>query len=84
MGKKCFWLTMAFLGMAALSYFLLSRKNDISEELDHEFHYVGNTTTMKLHLPSCRALPDPEIRAYFTSRQEAIASGYSPCGICKP
>lgn len=48
--------------------------------------YVGNSNSMKFHYEGCRA--EQKIRAdhrvYLETRDEAIANGYKPCGICKP
>ena len=46
--------------------------------------YIGNVNSQKFHLPTCSNLPKEENRVYFTSRDEAVASGYEPCGSCKP
>ncbi|MFR4872940.1 MAG: Ada metal-binding domain-containing protein [Dialister invisus] len=50
------------------------------------FAYVGNSASHKFHSEGCRA--EQKIRAdhrvHFDSRDEAIAAGYIPCGICKP
>jgi hypothetical protein len=49
-----------------------------------EDRYIGNCSNMKLHLPTCRVLPDPKNRIAFSSREAALAAGYSPCNICRP
>lgn len=50
------------------------------------FAYVGNSSSHKFHHEGCRA--ERKIRAdhrvHFDTRDEAIAAGYTPCGICKP
>lgn len=46
--------------------------------------YIGNKTSMKFHLPTCRSLPNEVNRVYFSSRYEAASAGYEPCKICKP
>lgn len=46
--------------------------------------YIGNKNSKKFHLPDCKSLPSEENRVIIDSREEAINSGYSPCGICKP
>jgi len=45
-------------------------------------YYIGNVRSRKFHLPTCRTLPAPANRVEFSSRQEAISRGYSPCGNC--
>ena len=46
--------------------------------------YVLNTKTMKFHYPSCSGLPTKNRADITETRDELIAKGYSPCGICKP
>lgn len=46
--------------------------------------YVLNTKTMKFHYPSCSGLPTKNRADTTATRDELIAKGYSPCGICKP
>lgn len=46
--------------------------------------YIGNTESKKFHESSCSYLPDPSNRTYFDTRDEALNSGYSPCGHCHP
>lgn len=48
--------------------------------------YVGNTATGKFHAPGCGdvAKMDEANKVYFSSRDEATGSGYSPCGHCHP
>lgn len=57
-----------------------------TEEPAESGEYVGSTESDKYHYPSCYAaekiLPENEI--WFATENEAAASGYSPCAICKP
>lgn len=46
--------------------------------------YIGNVNTHKFHLPSCGSLPMEKNQIYFSSRDEAINSGYVPCKKCRP
>ena len=48
--------------------------------------YVLNTNSMKFHYPGCRYASkiNPENYQTCSSREEAIALGYSPCGVCNP
>ena len=46
--------------------------------------YVLNTKSMKFHYPSCSGLPTKNRADTIAIRDELIAQGYSPCGICKP
>lgn len=47
-------------------------------------YYIGNANSKKFHRPDCSGLPDEKNRVRFDTRPEAVAAGYSPCGICKP
>ena len=47
-----------------------------------EEYFIGNVNSKKLHLPSCGGLPSEKNRVEFTSYDEAMAQGYSPCGSC--
>lgn len=55
-----------------------------SAALDTEGEYIGNKNSKKFHLPDCYTLPAEKNRVYFSSRQDAINDGYSPCGNCQP
>ena len=44
--------------------------------------YIGNKNSKKLHLPDCGSLPGENNRVEFTSYQEAIDAGYTPCSSC--
>ncbi len=46
--------------------------------------YIGNKNSKVFHLPTCGSLPSEKNRIYFTSRDEALANGYKPCGQCQP
>lgn len=48
--------------------------------------YVGNSETGKFHAPGCGDVDkmDPGNKVFFSSRDEAVNSGYSPCGHCHP
>ena len=49
--------------------------------------YILNTNTMKFHAPICKSVNKIKAENYAEfsgTRDEAIASGYSPCGNCKP
>ncbi len=44
--------------------------------------YIGNVNSKKFHLPSCANLPDPSNQVLFSSYEQAIEAGYTPCGNC--
>lgn len=49
--------------------------------------YVLNTSSMRFHEPGCSSVADmsPQNREDYTgTREEIIAQGYSPCGVCNP
>ena len=48
--------------------------------------YIGNLDTGKFHAPGCGDVDKmaPSNKASFSSRDEAISAGYSPCGHCNP
>lgn len=46
--------------------------------------YIGNKNSKKFHSPNCHTLPAEKNRVEFTSRDEAVNYGYSPCRKCKP
>lgn len=49
-----------------------------------EYSYIGNKNSHKFHKPTCSTLPNPENRVYFSSRDEAVNSGYDACKRCNP
>lgn len=48
--------------------------------------YVGNSNSGKFHAPGCGDVNKmkPSNKVTFSSRDEAISAGYSPCGHCHP
>lgn len=48
--------------------------------------YVGNAGSKKFHLPDCASVESirKENRVELSSRAQAVAKGYEPCGRCKP
>ena len=49
--------------------------------------YIVNTSSKKFHLPDCSSaakISDKNRAEMTATREEMIANGYSPCGICKP
>jgi micrococcal nuclease len=51
-----------------------------------ETSYVGNSRQMRFHRPGCRSAEKLTGRSkvVFSSREEAMFNGYSPCRNCKP
>ena len=71
-------------GKALAFYTDTDFKADIPEPGPEVTEYIGNVNSKKFHLPTCGSLPAEHNRIYFASRDTALASGYSPCGSCKP
>lgn len=46
--------------------------------------YLGNPNSKKFHRPTCRTIKHPENFVAISSRDEALAANYRPCGVCKP
>lgn len=55
-----------------------------TEKKYEEETYIGNKNSKKFHRYDCWTLPSEENRIEFTSREDAVNSGYSPCGNCQP
>lgn len=48
--------------------------------------YTASSKSEKFHISSCpsAARISDDNRLWFSTRDEAVAAGYSPCGRCKP
>ncbi len=46
--------------------------------------YIGNKKSRKFHKEECSSLPAEKNRVMFTTREDALEAGYTPCGNCKP
>ena len=48
--------------------------------------YIGNAGSKKFHLPDCASVESirKENQVELSSREQAVAEGYKPCGRCKP
>ena len=46
--------------------------------------YIGNINSQVFHKPTCNSLPAEQNQIQFSSREEAVSAGYTPCGRCKP
>lgn len=49
-----------------------------------ESAYIGNVRSKTFHTETCSNLPAEKNQIVFSSRDEAAAAGYKPCGNCKP
>lgn len=50
-------------------------------------HYVVNKKSKKFHYPSCngvQSMNEKNKLNFYGTREEAIAQGYEPCGMCDP
>lgn len=54
--------------------------------LERKIIYIGNSKTLKFHLPACQWARkiNPINKVYFNSEKEALEKGYQPCKICNP
>ena len=59
-------------------------KPTVEETEKGQVMYIGNKSSKKYHRTSCSSLPAEKNTVYFYSLEEAIGSGYDPCGLCKP
>ena len=68
------------LAVVSLSILLLLSASALASS------YLGNTQSMKFHYYDCRTIKAPEQAHFieFESREDAIAAGYKPCGVCRP
>jgi micrococcal nuclease len=46
--------------------------------------FRGNVQSRVFHAPACRHFLCVDCTRSFTTRAAALASGYSPCGLCRP
>lgn len=62
-------------------------KNQVSSRTEteqQEMLYHGNRSSKVFHSRECQHFNCKNCTAEFRSREEAVAAGYRPCGICKP
>lgn len=60
------------------------QEEEPEEDIEEETYYIGNKNSNKFHDPDCKTLPSQKNRVSFSSYDEAINSGYSPCKNCNP
>lgn len=48
--------------------------------------YTASSASDRFHLPSCSSAAkiSDDNRLWFSSREEAVSAGYTPCGRCEP
>ncbi len=50
----------------------------------YQIVYHGNVSSRVFHSPSCRQYNSKNCTREFKSREEALAAGFRPCGVCRP
>jgi len=58
-----------------------------SQGASEQQDYILNVKNKKFHKPDCSAVSDissANKQDFTGTRDQLIARGYSPCGICKP
>lgn len=66
-----------------LTFFWENTKNEPQyTEKAAQQGFIGNRNSLKFHAPHCDSLPSEKNRVEFTSYDDAIAAGYTPCGGC--
>ena len=64
----------------------IMKSDDDSSSSSSGVTYVGSVNSDKFHYPSCthaKRIKDSN-KVTFSSRDDAISRGYSPCGVCTP
>lgn len=63
-----------------------TNKTESTNENTQGITYCGNKNSGVFHKEECSSVNkmNEENKAYFSSRDEAILNGYTPCGRCKP
>lgn len=56
--------------------------NPTESETGQPEYYIGNTSSRRVHLPTCSNLPSEKNQTRFDTFQEALDQGYAPCGTC--
>ena len=64
--------------------FTWDNQNAVPEDAEpaESVTYIGNINSKKLHTEDCASLPAEKNRVEFSSYEEAVAQGYTPCGSC--
>ena len=52
--------------------------------IDDTSKFIGNTGTLVFHNPDCQYSKSEKCTAIFNTKDEAVQTGYKPCGTCKP
>ena len=66
---------------------VLSETESTFSAFDEEADYIINTSSMKIHKPTCRSvstIADHNKRSYTGDISDLISIGYSPCKKCNP
>jgi competence protein ComEC len=62
--------------------FSWEKSSAIPEDNTPVTHYVGNRNSHVLHLPTCTGLPAEKNQVVFSTYEEALEAGYTPCSRC--
>ena len=54
------------------------------DTIEAKITYILNTSSKKFHRESCSGIPTSNRKDFVGTRDEVVAMGYSPCGLCKP
>ena len=84
------WITIACV--VAIVFFAGLMVSDLNSSTQpatkqvQQQQYVGSINSDKFHYPDCRWAQNihEENEVWFSSREEAIDSGYVPCQTCRP
>ncbi len=76
--------TILVAAATAAGMVLLLRPSRPRIELAREPELAGNEASGVFHRLSCRMYDADAGSPTFVTREEALAAGYRPCGICKP
>lgn len=72
---------------SSIPFISKSQQIDETTSANHEITYYLNTYRMKFHKANCSSVYEMNSdnrQAFYGTRDEAIAQGYSPCGNCQP
>jgi hypothetical protein len=80
------WLRLFLFSAAAAAglAYLLRKSATPARSSSSSGSCIGNPSSMAVHRAGCRVFTPSADSPRFPSRDEAVAAGYHPCGICKP
>lgn len=54
------------------------------DEITYSTSYIGNKNSKVFHSSDCSSLPKESNQVRFSTRQDAVDAGYTPCSRCNP